>query len=117
MPIPDWLTLTLWRVWGPVFWLGVLTAVVALALSFGRAEHRRQARLLWPLSFLAVWIGADLFIGFAVLSDPDNYVYGMGLERLGLPAVLLLVGGVPGLWWLRASLRSRHRSAQAGVAA
>jgi hypothetical protein len=117
MPIPDWLTWAIWRAWGPVLGLGVVAAVVAVALSFNRTDHRSRATLLWPVAFLSLWMGACLFIAFAVLSDPDNAVYGMGLERLGLPVVLLLLGWVPGLWWLWGALRSRRRSVHAGVAA
>src|SRR4051812_40202739 len=104
-PIPDWLPPVLWHVSGWLFCIG--GAVLCMGLSFSLAQplQRRLAKLLWPAGVLLLWTGICSFFGWAVLTDLDNATYHMGLERLGMPLILLILGGAIGAYWLRAGIR------------
>jgi hypothetical protein len=117
VPIPEWIVLLLWHIWRPLFWAGATLLCIALPLSFAHQRQKRISVILWPVGAWCLWSGFCAFFGWAVLTDHDNYTYGMGLERLGLPGVLWLVGGGLAMLWLRAGIRrSRSRTLEAGVA-
>jgi hypothetical protein len=117
-PIPDWLPSVLWLVSGWLFWIGGAVLCMALALSLAQPRQRRLAKLLWPAGVLCLWTGICSFFGWAVLTDLDNVPYHMGLERLGTPLILLILGGTIGGYWLRAGIRDfRAEEPKAEVAA
>src|SRR5262245_4180446 len=109
MPIPNWLVTTFWHAWQPLLGTGLILPCLALSLSLAQPRQRRIGRVLWPCGLLCLWTGIFAFFGWAVLTDPDNYTYGMGLERLALPSVLWVLGGAGGLVWLRAAIRTLRR--------
>jgi hypothetical protein len=115
MPIPNWLPALLWYLYIAIFWwLGVPLACYAFALSLGQERYRRRARIVRPLAVLTIWTGGWLFLGWAAATDPDNYIYGMGLERLRGPAAMIFIGAVVCSWWFCEAVRLHRRDARAG---
>lgn len=93
-----------------------VSGAIALSLSFAGGRERCLARRLWPVAGLSLWAVVCLFMVafFTNWPGPPQVV---PITRLAMPALLALLGGVLGAYWVRWAVRgARASSAQAGVA-
>ena len=117
MTMPVWgLVLLRWLL-AAAFCVSAVFGATALALSFAGTRERRLARRLWPLAGLSLWAVVCLFM-VAVFTNWPGPPHEVPIRRLALPAVLAMLGGLIGLYWVRWAASSvRDSSARAGVAA
>jgi hypothetical protein len=111
--ILDWLPNSPYTLYalGLLVW-GVPFAVCYLIASVHAAGHGpRWARIIAPALAAALWSAFCLLATWAVLTDPDNVVYGMGVERAVQPLLFLILGDA--VFFYPANRLRRRRQAHA----
>ena len=96
---------------GLLVW-GVPFAVCYLIASVPVPGHRfRWVWILAPALAVGIWSAFCLLFTWAVLTDPDNVVYGMGVERALVPLLFLILGNA--VFFYRAHRLRRRRQTHA----
>jgi hypothetical protein len=93
-------------VWGVPFALCYLISSVHVP-----AIGPRWAWIVAPTLAVGIWSAFCLLFTWAVLTDPDNVVYGMGVERAVQPLLFLILGDA--VFFYRAHRLRRRRQAYA----
>jgi hypothetical protein len=89
-------------VWGLPFAVCYLIASVPVSGSVPQ-----WVWIVVPALAVGIWSPFCLLFTWAVLTDPDNVVYGMGVERAVLPLLFLILGDA--VFFYRAHRLRRHR--------
>ena len=90
-------------VWGVPFGLCYLVASL---------DSRHWPQRVWiaaPALAAGLWSAFCLFMTWAVLTDPDNVIYGMGVERAVQPLLFLTLGDAV-FFYRTHRLRRRRRA-------
>ena len=72
-------------------------------------DGARWAWILAPVLAAGIWSAFCLLFTLAVLTDPDNVVYGMGVER-AVPPLLFWILGDAAFFYRAHRLRLRRRA-------
>ena len=95
---------------GLIVW-GVPFALCYLIASLDSQGWPQRVWIAAPALAAVLWTAFCLLFTGAVLTDPDNVVYGMGVERAVQPLLFLILGDA--VFFYRARRLRRRRQAHA----